>query len=168
MSKKNLTRFLDPLFTAARGLTVVLLTLMVVVAFYEISLRTLTGNTPSWSKELVLLFMVWMGCLGAAVLHRERGHITLEFLVDRMRPGARRRVMLAAEVLVLLFSAFLAVAGAVVVKEFLHQSLPGTRIPVGISYLPLPITGLLLFLAGLEHMLAPVSGKREEVGEDAA
>jgi TRAP-type C4-dicarboxylate transport system permease small subunit len=158
---RSYSRLLDPIFTITRWATVVLVTLMVAVESYEISLRTITGDTPSWSKELVLLSMVWMGCLGAAVLHRERGHITLEFLVDRLASGPRKWIMLLVDAAILAFSLFLAVAGSIVVSEFLNQSLPGTRMPVGVSYLPLPVTGLLLSLSAAEHILAGLSGKGE-------
>ena len=161
----SFSKLLDPVFTITRWVTVILVTLMVAVESYEISLRTITGNTPSWSKELVLLSMVWMGCLGAAVLHRERGHITLEFLVDRMAPGPRKWIMLAVDAAILAFSVFLVAAGSVVVSEFLNQSLPGTRMPVGVSYLPLPITGLLLSLSAVEHILLGLSGEGEEASD---
>jgi len=146
---------------------VILLTEMVAVETYEIAKRTFTGHTPGWSKELVLLSMVWMGCLGSAVLYRQRGHITLEFLVDRKMPSIRRWILLGGDILVLMFSLFLAIAGAVVVLEFLHQSLPGTRMPVGVSYLPLPVTGVLLVVAALEHIAANRSGKAEEQAHEA-
>jgi TRAP-type C4-dicarboxylate transport system permease small subunit len=164
---KAYSRLLDPIFAITRWATVILVTLMVAVESYEISLRTITGDTPSWSKELVLLSMVWMGCLGAAVLHRERGHITLEFLVDSLAPGPRKWIMLAVDAAILAFSVFLVAAGSVVVSEFLNQSLPGTRMPVGVSYLPLPVTGLLLSLSAVEHMLAGLSGKGEGASDAA-
>jgi len=164
---KAYSRLLDSIFTITRWVTVILVTLMVAVESYEISLRTITGDTPSWSKELVLLSMVWMGCLGAAVLHRERGHITLEFLVDRLAPGPRKWIMLAVDAAILAFSVFLVAAGSVVVSEFLNQSLPGTRMPVGVSYLPLPITGLLLSLSAVEHILSGISGEGEEASDAA-
>jgi TRAP-type C4-dicarboxylate transport system permease small subunit len=157
----KLIRWLDLVFSAARWLTVFLLTLMVAVQSYEIAVRTITGNTPSWAKELALLAMVWMGCLGAAALHRERGHITIEFLVDRMRPDRRRKAMIMVDMLVAVFASFLLVAGSVVAGGFLHQDLPGTSIPVGVSYLPLPVTGLLLLAAALEHLFTDYAASGE-------
>ncbi len=159
---ERFSKTLDPVFTLVRWLTVVLLTVMVAVESYEIAMREFTGDTPHWSKELVLLCMVWMGCMGSAVLHRERGHITLEFLVDRMSPTARRWIMTGGEVLIFLFSMVLLVSGAVLVREFIDQTLPGTAMPVGLSYLPLPVTGLLLVLASAEHILRGVRGRAEE------
>ncbi len=156
---------INPLFAVFRWTTVVLLSVMVVVESYEISLRSITGDTPAWSKELVLLSMVWMGCLGSAVLHRERGHITLEFLVDFVFPKKRRWILLGVDLLILVFSVFLLLAGSVVAKEFMGQSLPGTGIPVGVSYIPLPLTGLLLVLAALEHILADIRGRPDEAAD---
>lgn len=156
------SRILDPVFAAVRRLTVALITMMVAVETYEIALRTITGNTPSWSKELVLLAMVWMGCLGSAVLHRERGHITLELMVDAPLKKFRRQIMIGVDLLILVFSVFLTGAGMVVAMEFLDQSLPGTNMPVGVSYFPLPVTGLLLCLAAIEHVLGGLFGSGGE------
>jgi len=149
----------DPLFSITGWITVILLSVMVVVESYEIAMREFTGDTPAWSKELVLLCMVWLGCLGSAVLHRQYGHITLEFIVDRMGPAKRKWIMLGGELLVLGFSAIILVTGAVLVREFMDQTLPGTRMPAGASYLPLPVTGLLLVLACFEHIADLLAGK---------
>jgi len=162
------SRFLDPVFLVISWVTVILLTVMVVFASYEIAMRTFTDFTPAWAKEIVLLSMVWMGCLGSAVLHRERGHITLEFLVDRYLPGVRHYVLLAVDVLILVFSSFLLYGGIVVVKELMGQARPGTNLPVGISYLPLAVTGALLILAAVEHIMEDLSGKTKGEQADAA
>ncbi len=159
------TRSIEPLFAATRWITVILLSLMVILETYEISMRTFTDNTPSWTKELVLLCMVWMGCLGSAFLHRERGHIALEFIVDKMSPTVKRRVLIGGEAIVLVFSAFLLVGGITLVTEFMHQPLPGTKMPAGLSYLPLPVTGFLLCLAALEH-IGVERASREEVRDE--
>jgi TRAP-type C4-dicarboxylate transport system permease small subunit len=147
---KLITRILNPVFKTARWLTGILLTLMVAIQAYEIALREITRHTPAWSKELTLLFMVWIGFLSSADLLRERGHIALEFVANALPPSARRAVTLAADLLVLGFSLFLTIAGVVLVSEFLNQSLPGTSLPVGIAYLPIPVAGALLAAAGLE------------------
>ena len=75
--------------------------------------------------------------------------------------------MLAVDGLILIFSVFLAIAGAVVVSEFMNQSLPGTGLPVGISYLPLPITGILLTVAAIEHIVVGIFNLSEEIRENA-
>lgn len=158
-------KVIDPVFSLTRFITLVLITVMVAVESYEIAMREFTGDTPSWSKELVLLCMVWMGCLGSAVLHREGGHITLEFLVDRMGPGVRRVIMASVELLVLVFSLFLLGSGAVLVSEFMDQTLPGTRMPAGASYLPLAAAGLLLALTSIERLFDPAMREAREPGD---
>lgn len=151
--RERLKIILDPVFTAVKWLTVILLTVMVIGESYEIARRTFTGYTPAWAKEVVLLSMVWMGCLGSAYLHRERGHITLEYLVDTYLKSIRRYIMMGVDVLILLFSLVLCYGGAVVFKDFLGQSRPGTNLPVGVSYLPLAVTGVLIALTAVEHLL---------------
>ncbi len=160
------SRFLDPIFLVISWITVVLLTVMVIFYSYEIAMRTFTDFTPAWAKEVVLLSMVWLGCLGSAVLHRERGHITLEFLVDTFLPRGRYYVLLMVDVLVLVFSGFLLYGGMMVVIELMGQNRPGTNLPVGVSYLPLAITGVLLILAAIEHIMEDVKGM-PKTGEEA-
>lgn len=149
----GLSQWLSPIFRLARWLTGILLSLMLMIQVVEIALRELTRHTPAWSKELTLLFMVWIGFLASADLLRERGHLALEFVTDLLPPAGRRAVTLAADLLVLGFSVFLLLAGMILVREFFHQSLPGTRLPVGVAYLPIPAAGFLLALAGMELVL---------------
>ncbi|MFO8056832.1 MAG: TRAP transporter small permease [bacterium] len=160
------SRLLNPVFLVTSWITVILLTVMVVFYSFEITMRTFTDFTPAWAKEVVLLSMVWMGCLGSAVLHRERGHITLEFLVDRFLPRARGYVLIMVDVLILVFSGFLLYGGIVVVIELMGQARPGTNLPVGVSYLPLAVTGLLLILAAFEHLMEDVTARIQK-GEEA-
>ena len=165
MDKVNrFSKVLDPVFQVIRWLTVILLTVMVVIGSLEISMRTFSDYTPAWAKEVVLIAMVWMGCLGAAVLHRERGHITVEFLVDRYLPRLKRAVMIGVDFLILAFSCFIIYSGLAVSRELMGQVRPGTNLPVGLSYLPLAVTGGLLLLTSLEHILA---GLRPGRGEDS-
>ena len=157
----GLKKFLDPIFTGLRFLTGLLLTGMVAVQAYEIALREFTGRTPAWSKELTLLLMVWVGFLASADLLRSRGHIAVEFVVNALPGRGRQALVILADLLVFVFAGFLFYAGVALVREFLHQSLPGTSLPVGIAYLPMPAAGALMALAGLELIWRDLRGEIE-------
>ena len=61
-----------------KGLIVILLSAMVLVAFTQIILRNAFSTGLSWGEPLVRYLVLWVGFMGAALAAREGKHITIE------------------------------------------------------------------------------------------
>lgn len=76
---------------------------MTVVVLLQIASRLLLGQPLSWSTEVATDLLIWSAFLGFAVGVRERGHVALSILEDRLSGRTRY----AIKVLQLVVFAFL-------------------------------------------------------------
>jgi TRAP-type C4-dicarboxylate transport system permease small subunit len=74
-----------------KGLIVILLSVMVVMAFSQIILRNVFSTGLSWGEPLVRYLVLWVGFTGAALATREGKHITIE-LISVWGTGKPRRI----------------------------------------------------------------------------
>ncbi|MGB1092464.1 MAG: TRAP transporter small permease [Oceanobacter sp.] len=86
-------KFINRLEDILIGLMLVTITLLV---FVEVVARFGFNTGIHWVQEATLLTSAWMVLLGAAWLVRERAHICVDALTDRLSPEVRRWVLLFA------------------------------------------------------------------------
>jgi len=145
-------------FAIVGWVQVLLITAMVLVVLYQVLARFFIKDTPAWTGELAQLLTLWFGFLGSAYLIREKGHIALEFLVSRLSEKIQRQIINLVNLFIFGFCLYLLVYGFWLVILTMRQTLPGSGIPVGISYLPIPVCGGLGILA----LLFPKALKEEK------
>ena len=61
-----------------KGLIVILLSVMVLLAFTQIIMRNFFSSGLSWGEPLVRYLVLWVGFTGAALATKEGKHITIE------------------------------------------------------------------------------------------
>jgi TRAP-type C4-dicarboxylate transport system permease small subunit len=71
-----------------------LLTVMILLAFFQIVLRNFFATGIDWGDALVRYLVVWVGFIGAAIATKEGKHITIDVL-SRWVSGAGNRVIQA-------------------------------------------------------------------------
>ncbi|NBT55997.1 MAG: TRAP transporter small permease [Betaproteobacteria bacterium] len=59
--------------------------------FLQVVMRYVFSYTPFWSEEAFRILLVWCVMAGAAVSVRDNQHIRVDFIVETLPPGARRR-----------------------------------------------------------------------------
>lgn len=69
-----------------------LLALGLGIVMLEIVSRALANASFLWSEELSRYVLIWITYFGAAAVTRDKGHIRVEILIDRLDPTARRIV----------------------------------------------------------------------------
>ncbi len=161
-------RVLERLFKGIEWTCVVLLTAMVLVVSIQVGARFLLNRTPDWSEELAQVMTIWFGFLGAAVLVRTGGHMALEFAVSRLPEKVQDVIEVIVGLLIGAFALYMVIWGAMLVGRFWGQPLPGTGIPVGLSYLPIPLSGVLMVLALLSPLIRQESGQDAGAGQSPA
>lgn len=136
---KNLSKFME-------FFTELLLILMTLVVSYQVFLRYFFKKTPYWSEEIALLIMVWMGLLGAALGVRDRIHINVDVFIKLFPEKIYKFFVFFNNFLVLLFSFSLVIFGIKLVNFTKFQTLPATHLSTSLSYLPLPLAGILIII----------------------
>lgn len=128
------------------GLCAALLTGMTLIAGWQVFSRRVFGFTPPWAEELPRYAMVWLGLVGAALGLRRGSHLAVEFVVRKLGPRAARGIAALVWAVEAIFAAAMVWYGVGVARYFMSETSPATRIPVGLIYLAVPVSGLLMLL----------------------
>lgn len=137
------------------------LVLMTVVIGIQVFGRYVLNSTPNWSEKFCLLLMIYYIMFAAAAGVRDKSHIGLAFL-SAMLPGPLKRITDIFVALSMgLFGCGMVWFGWQMVQATWTHVIPTLELPVGISYLPFPLAGLLFMLFSLEHVLVLFAGTEE-------
>ncbi|MCW5222920.1 TRAP transporter small permease [Verminephrobacter aporrectodeae subsp. tuberculatae] len=124
--------------------------------------RYVLNNTPTWAESLALLMVLWVTMLGTAVAVRDAGHIGLESMLVLASAPLRRRMEYLIHALVLLFGLAMAWNCAAMAESVWAYRLPTLRISEGWKYLPAVLSGALIAMFSLEHIMALAQGVEVE------
>lgn len=163
-----LGRVLAAVEAALGRLAGLLLVALLVLINVEVVARYVFNTSTLIADEYGGYLMAWITMLGAVHLLRADRHLTMTALVDRMPPGARNAIGIAAALIglaitaVLLYSTWLLVASS---ARFGTTSIQPSATPLVWPQLILPFGYALLCLAYVEEILRRLRGlppRREE------
>lgn len=135
---------------------------IVTVVGIQVFGRYVLNDTPIWAESTALVLILYVTMLGAAVGVRDAGHIGLESLLVLVRDGLRLKLEVVIHVLVGTFGLVMAWNGGVVAESVMAYKIPTLGLPEGINHLPLVISGVLIALFSLEHIVALLRGEDVE------
>jgi len=134
-----------------------LLVIVVIVAF-QVFGRYVMNDSPTWTENLALLLILYVTLVGAAVGVRDAGHIGMESLLILIPEGPRNKLEVLIHVLVAIFGGFMVYNGWVLGASVAPYQLPNLHVSEGWRYAPLVISGALIILFSIEHILALFRG----------
>ena len=127
----------------------ILMAFIIVIMFGQVLFRYIFNQSLSWSEELAKFIFVWLTFLGAAICLKERIHIGVEFLTDRLPVKWKRYFELFQTVLITLFNVALSVIGFCWVWEVSGTLSPALSLPLNIVfYAALPVASVLSAIFG--------------------
>ncbi len=127
---------------------------IVVVAGLQVFGRYVLNDTPIWAESTALVLILYVTMLGAAVGVRDAGHIGLESLLILAPDALRLKLEVVIHILVGTFGLIMAWNGWVLAESVMAYKIPTLGLPEGINQLPLVISGILIALFSLEHIVA--------------
>jgi TRAP-type C4-dicarboxylate transport system permease small subunit len=128
---------------------------------FQIFGRHVLNHTPTWAESISMLLVLYVTMLGAAVGVRDAGHIGFESLLDALPAGARRKMQIFIHLLVLVFGVMMAWNCVILAESVGDYMLPNLGISEGWKYVPATLSGGLIALFSLEHIVALL--RNEEV-----
>jgi TRAP-type transport system small permease protein len=117
-----------------------------VLICYQVFSRYVLNSSPFWIEEISVISMMWIGLLGAAGCVWTKSHMSLELLVARLPEKVRVWLRSAVDLIVGLFSFFLFERGIFLVQRTMSGTLSTLPIPLGYTYLVLPIAGGMMVI----------------------
>lgn len=121
--------------------------------------RYVLNDTPTWAEALTLVLILYVALFGAAVGVRDAGHIGMESLLVLVSDEWRRRLEVVIHVLVAIFGALMVAGGWGLMSGVLSYKIPTLGISEGWHYAPLVLSGALIFLFSVEHIIANLQRK---------
>lgn len=142
----------DVLYKLSNWMTIAIVSLMTAIVVLEVFCRNVLGFSFDWSEELTRYLLVWLTFVGGSIAFRNKQLVGFTFVSDKLSPALKRRVALAAQVVLAVFLMIVMYYGIMQVTSpsVLQQLSPGMRLPMFWPYLAIPLgTGFMLI-----HILA--------------
>ena len=115
------------------------------ICFIEVARRPFGGSFV-WHDEFVGYLLVWLTFLGAVLARSYHQHIGIDNVLESVSPRARRVLELTTHGLMVAVHVVLLIYGAQLVLRFLTERAITVDIPVGLVYLVIPLSALLMLL----------------------
>ena len=165
---KQLTlRFNDRLYLACIWIAGISIIVMSFIIPWGIFTRYVLGTGSQWPEPIAILLMVVFTFMGAAAGYRANAHISVAMVTDRLPAAVRPILARAMDVLMLLIAIFMAWYGAKLCMATWNQSIAQLPwMPVGVTYLPVPIGGAITGLFVLERLVFGYQHHRDVVTYD--
>jgi TRAP-type transport system small permease protein len=135
------------------ALTRILLAVMVAIIAWLVFARQVLHAAPSWAEEISLVMIIWFGLIGATFGVRERYHLRMDLFFKMMPRWLRIVIAYLTDILIVAFGVLLVIGGIQHIGLTMSQTLPATKLPGAIRYIPLPITGALIAIYGLRNII---------------
>lgn len=155
----TIPRFTAPLARGCMYVAVAGLSGIVAVVAIQVFGRYVLNDTPVWAESTALVLILYVTLLGAAVGVRDAGHIGMESLLVLVPERARNRLEILIYALVGTFGAIMAWNGAILGASVAPYKIPTLGISEAFSQAPLVISGTLILLFSIEHVIALLRGE---------
>jgi TRAP-type C4-dicarboxylate transport system permease small subunit len=147
-------RLMDALYLACIWIAGIALVVMCVIIPVGVVARYVFGFGAQWPEPIAILMMVVFTFFGAAAAYRAGAHIAVQMLTDRLPPVLQGICTWIVHMAMLGVSGFVVIWGFQLVQGMMGQTISELPwLPVGITYLALPLGSLLTSLFVLEHIL---------------
>jgi TRAP-type C4-dicarboxylate transport system permease small subunit len=138
------------LCVAVAGTALVLISAIMPWAVYT---RYVLNSAASWPEPTAVLLMIVLTFIGAAACYRVALHMRMSFFVSLLPPLWQRVCAFVVELLMALIALFMVHWGTKLVAATWQNSIADfPALSVGVTYLPIPIGGAILFLFIIERL----------------
>ncbi len=139
-------RLLGHIDNFIRWLSIIIMSFMLLLTFVNVTGRYVFKKSIFFSEELARFLFVWVVFLGAAIIIKDKGHVAVTLLTDKLR-GGKGGIVLELIIgicgyifLVIVFLGGIRLAGAMNI-----YASAALEIPMGYVYWAIPLgTGIMM------------------------
>lgn len=144
---------MERLYLACIVVSATALVAITLVIPYGVFMRYVMNSASSWPEPFSVLAMVLFSFVGGAAAYRANVHIAVQMLTDAVPAPARRALLFLAELAMVATALFMVVHGSQLVRATWNQTIAEfPSLPVGVTYLPIPLGGLFTLLFIVERL----------------
>ena len=146
-------RAMDALYLLCVAVAGTALVLIALVIPWGVFTRYVLNSAASWPEPMAVLLTIVLTFFGAAACYRIGVHVSVMVARNALPVPLRRATELVAEGLMALISVFMAIWGLTLVETTWYQTIADfPALSVGVTYLPIPIGGLITLLFVVERV----------------
>jgi TRAP-type C4-dicarboxylate transport system permease small subunit len=151
--KKLYRQAMEWLYIACIGLAGVVMLVMTIIIPYGVFMRYVVNSPASWPEPAGILMMVWFSFIGGAAAYRAKAHIAVSTVLNMMNDANRVRMERVADIGMGIIALFMIKWGVLLVQATWQNTIAEfPELSVGVTYLPIPASGVVLLLFVLERL----------------
>ena len=156
---KKVEKVLDAVM---RFLMAIAMLTLLVFGTWQIFTRWILGNPSTFTEELLRYLLIWAGMIGAAYCFFHDTHIKLTLLTGKMHGLPLTIVNVFSEVIVVIFVVFVYIwGGGQMAIQNATQPTAVLRLPMGLIYGCLPVTGVMVILSKILRCISLYVNRKE-------
>jgi TRAP-type C4-dicarboxylate transport system permease small subunit len=151
--KARYQQTMEQLYLGCIVISAAALVVITLVVPFGVFARYVLQSPKSWPEPMAILLMIVFTFIGGAGVYRAQVHIRINAILDAVPSRIKARMLFVADLLMVLICLFMVGYGSVLVRATWHQSIaefPG--LSVGLTYLPIPVSGFLTLLFVVEYL----------------
>lgn len=153
--KQALNAVCDTLSRAAANLIGILIGAIVVITLAAVWWRYVINDPISWTEQISRIFFVWVTFLGAAVLYRDKSHITIDMFLEMVPQPMKAWAVWLIEFGMLLFIVVLLFYGLKLSIDTLPHRFGALDISPASFYFAAPVSATMMLLFFIERLVDP-------------
>ncbi|NLB26338.1 MAG: TRAP transporter small permease [Bacteroidales bacterium] len=149
---------------ALEWILVFLLSFLVIDVLWQVASRYLMKSPSSFTDELAGYLLIWVGLLGAAYVAGKGEHLAIDLLLQKSSPKRKLKLQMIISVVVILFAMAVLVLGGswlVYTRFYLSVKSSALGMPLGVVYLVLPVSGVLITYFEIDNIYNMVKTDRK-------
>ncbi len=155
---KTINLVLDALAMLCRIVTGFSLVFLTVIFGWLVYGRYVLNSTPTWVEQAALLLVMVIAFLGAAVGVHDNTHLAVTLLRSKVPQKIRALLLGLVDVMLASFGLLMLIYGYQLTLFKWGSMIPLIHLPEGLRSLPLTISGGLILLFSLGHLLRLITG----------
>jgi TRAP-type C4-dicarboxylate transport system permease small subunit len=136
---------------------VAIFALLVLDVLWQVFGRYVLKQSFSFTEEFARFALIWLSILGAAYLNGKREHLSMDFLLQKLKPEKLSKRMQIIEILMFVFAFVVMVIGGgnlVYTTLYLGQVSAAMHVSLGYVYAIIPVSGLLIMFYSIYNFKA--------------
>ncbi|WP_163538698.1 TRAP transporter small permease [Gracilibacillus sp. YIM 98692] len=148
-------------------ITATLFLVMVSITTWQVIARYILNNPSTLTEEFVRFSLIWLSMLAASYVVGKRSHIAFTIISDRFKGSKKLGLEIFIQAIFLIFSLVVMLfGGGKAISLTMAQMSPSLGIPMGLVYLSLPVSGILITFYSCYNLVEVIKEKKAPVTED--
>ena len=134
-------------------ITALMFVAMSVTVVFQVASRYLSNVSAPWTEEYARYLFIYVALFGSSAVVKTNGHVAVTLLVERLKGKVKYAVSIFATVVSCGFFSVMIYSGYFSMLRAARQLSPATDTNMGVIYAAVPISGAIMLLYSIEHLL---------------